>query len=108
MPYAAAALRAMLRLGLLDLMFPEFQAIDSLVIRDFYHRYTVDEHSFMTLENLHRLRREKTLVAPGGEAATKNVGASSAGPGRTPFGPTSGPEALRAGGRRFAEILSEV
>ncbi len=103
-PYAAQALRSMHRLGLLTRMFPEFQAIDSLVIRDFYHRYTVDEHSFMTLENLHRLLREKAPVAPGGEAATKNVGASSAGPGRTPFGPT----ALQASERKFAEILSEV
>ena len=58
-PYAAEALRNMHRLGLLTRLFPEFQAIDSLVIRDFYHRYTVDEHSFMTLENLHRLLREK-------------------------------------------------
>jgi [protein-PII] uridylyltransferase len=55
MPYAAAALRAMHRLGLLDLLFPEFQAIDSLVIRDYYHRYTVDEHSLVTIDNLHRL-----------------------------------------------------
>ncbi len=55
MPYAAPSLRAMHRLGLLDLLFPEFQAIDSLVIRDFYHRYTVDEHSLVTIENLHRL-----------------------------------------------------
>jgi [protein-PII] uridylyltransferase len=47
------------RLGLLTRLFPEFRAIDSLVIRDFYHRYTVDEHSFMTLENLHRLVRDK-------------------------------------------------
>lgn len=58
-PYAASALRAMHQLGLLTRLFPEFQAIDSLVIRDFYHRYTVDEHSFMTLEQLHRLRRDK-------------------------------------------------
>ena len=55
MPYAAASLRAMHRLGLLDLLFPEFQAIDSLVIRDYYHRYTVDEHSLVTIETLHRL-----------------------------------------------------
>ena len=55
MPHAAASLRAMHRLGLLDLLFPEFQAIDSLVIRDYYHRYTVDEHSLVTIENLHRL-----------------------------------------------------
>ncbi len=56
LPAAAEALRAMHRLGLLVRLFPEFRAIDSLVIRDFYHRYTVDEHSFLTIENLHRLR----------------------------------------------------
>ena len=56
-PQAATALRAMHRLGALVALFPEFGAIDSLVIRDFYHRYTVDEHSLLTIENLHRLRR---------------------------------------------------
>jgi [protein-PII] uridylyltransferase len=73
------------RLGLLTRLFPEFHAIDSLVIRDFYHRYTVDEHSFMTLENLHRLLREKAK------------------PGRQE---TSG--AGRIWESKFAEILSEV
>ncbi|MDE3135999.1 MAG: [protein-PII] uridylyltransferase [Acidobacteriota bacterium] len=57
LPHAAAALRAMHRGGLLVLLVPEFRAIDALVIRDFYHRYTVDEHSFLAIENLHRLRR---------------------------------------------------
>ena len=57
LPNAAAALRAMHRAGLLVLLFPEFHAIDALVIRDFYHRYTVDEHSFLAIENLHRLGR---------------------------------------------------
>jgi [protein-PII] uridylyltransferase len=56
LPHAAEALRAMHRLGVLVKLFPEFTAIDSLVIRDFYHRYTVDEHSLLTIENLHRLR----------------------------------------------------
>ena len=55
LPYAASSLRAMHRLGLLVLLFKEFQAIDSLVIRDYYHRYTVDEHSLVTIENLHKL-----------------------------------------------------
>jgi [protein-PII] uridylyltransferase len=45
------------RAGLLVLLVPEFRAIDALVIRDFYHRYTVDEHSFLAIENLRRLRR---------------------------------------------------
>lgn len=58
-PYAAAALRAMHRVGLLVLLFKEFHAIDSLVIRDYYHRYTVDEHSFVAIENLHNLTLKK-------------------------------------------------
>jgi [protein-PII] uridylyltransferase len=57
LPHAAAALRAMHRAGVLVLLFPEFRAIDALVIRDFYHRYTVDEHSFLTIEFLHHLAR---------------------------------------------------
>ncbi len=44
------------RLGVLVVLFPEFQAVDSLVIRDYYHRYTVDEHSFVAIENVHALR----------------------------------------------------
>jgi [protein-PII] uridylyltransferase len=56
LPHAANALRAMHRLGTLAHFFPEFHVVDSLVVRDFYHRYTVDEHSFRTIENLHKLR----------------------------------------------------
>ncbi|MGO9643078.1 MAG: [protein-PII] uridylyltransferase [Candidatus Acidiferrales bacterium] len=54
-PHAADALRAMRRVRLLRHLIPEFRVIDSLVIRDFYHRYTVDEHTFMTIENVQRL-----------------------------------------------------
>src|SRR5207302_8033327 len=36
-PYAAQALRAMHSSGLLVRLFPEFGAIDSLVMRDYYH-----------------------------------------------------------------------
>ncbi len=56
MPHAADALRAMHHLGILVALFPELRLIDSLVIRDFYHRYTVDEHSLTTIESLHRLK----------------------------------------------------
>jgi [protein-PII] uridylyltransferase len=56
LPHAADALRAMHRVGLLTALLPEFTAIDALVIRDFYHRYTVDEHSFMTIQSLSELR----------------------------------------------------
>lgn len=55
LPKAGDALRAMHRFGLLVLLFSEFGAIDSLVIRDYYHRYTVDEHSFVAIENVHAL-----------------------------------------------------
>lgn len=55
LPYAAAALRAMHRIGLLVRMFPEFSVIDSLVVHDYFHRYTVDEHSLVTIDNLHKL-----------------------------------------------------
>ena len=55
-PYAAEALRAMHSSGLLVRLFPEFGAVDSLVMRDYYHHYTVDAHSFMAIENIHRLR----------------------------------------------------
>ena len=43
------------RLGLLTEALPEFAAIDSLVVRDLYHRYTVDEHSLRTIEHLQEL-----------------------------------------------------
>ena len=55
-PHAAEALRAMHSLSLLTRAIPEFEAIDSLVLRDLYHRYTVDEHSFLAIDVLHRLQ----------------------------------------------------
>ena len=41
--------------GLLGRMFPPFQAITYRVIRDFFHKYTVDEHTLLTIRNLERL-----------------------------------------------------
>jgi [protein-PII] uridylyltransferase len=54
-PYPAVALRPLHRLGVLADILPEFHAIDALVVRDFYHRYTVDEHSLRTIEHLQDL-----------------------------------------------------
>ncbi len=51
----ANALRVMHALGILELILPEFHGVDALVVRDAYHRYTVDEHTFLILENLHAL-----------------------------------------------------
>ncbi len=53
--YPGVALRPMQRLGLLTEILPEFARIDSLVVRDFYHRYTVDEHTLRTIEHLQEL-----------------------------------------------------
>jgi [protein-PII] uridylyltransferase len=51
----ANALRVMHALGILELILPEFHSVDALVVRDAYHRYTVDEHTFLILENLNGL-----------------------------------------------------
>jgi [protein-PII] uridylyltransferase len=56
-PHAADALRAMHALRFLTLVLPELRVIDALVVRDYYHRFTVDEHSFLAIESLHRLRQ---------------------------------------------------
>lgn len=53
--HAGSALRIMHAVGLLDLLVPEFHGIDALVIRDAYHRYTVDEHTFVLIDTLHAL-----------------------------------------------------
>ncbi|HLB91260.1 MAG TPA: HD domain-containing protein [Terriglobales bacterium] len=58
--HAADALRAMNALRLLTLLLPELKGIEALVVRDFYHRYTVDEHSFLAIENLHRLKESRS------------------------------------------------
>ena len=42
-------------IGLLGQMFPEFRAINCRVVRDFYHKYTVDEHTLLAIRNLEQL-----------------------------------------------------
>jgi [protein-PII] uridylyltransferase len=59
-PHAADALRAMHSLHVLTLFLPELAGIDSLVVRDYSHRYTVDEHTFVAIENLHKLRQSQS------------------------------------------------
>ena len=55
LPHAYEALTAMHETGALAAVFPEFELVDCLVIRDFFHRYTVDEHTFVTIRNLQEL-----------------------------------------------------
>ena len=59
LPFASMAMRAMHESGVLLAVFPEWSMIDTLVIRDFYHRYTVDEHTLVALEVLENLREIK-------------------------------------------------
>jgi [protein-PII] uridylyltransferase len=59
-PHAGKSLRAMHALGILELLIPEFHGIDALVIRDAYHRYTVDEHTMVLIDTLHGLESPQT------------------------------------------------
>lgn len=48
-------LSQMYELGVLELLFPEFGSIRAQVIWDFYHRYTVDEHTLLAIRNVELL-----------------------------------------------------
>jgi [protein-PII] uridylyltransferase len=63
-PFAGRALRSMHAMGILELLIPEFHGIDALVIRDAYHRYTVDEHTFVVIDTLHGLANHTPAVPP--------------------------------------------
>jgi len=54
-PGLYARLSEMHDCGLLTALFPELRAIAGLVIRDFFHKYTVDEHTLLTIRGLERL-----------------------------------------------------
>jgi [protein-PII] uridylyltransferase len=56
LPHAPLAVRSMHESGALTAVFPEMEGIECLVTRDFYHRYTVDEHTLVTLQNIAGLR----------------------------------------------------
>jgi [protein-PII] uridylyltransferase len=55
LPHAPLAVRSMHETGVLAAIFPEMERIECLVVRDFYHRYTVDEHTLVTMQNLRKL-----------------------------------------------------
>ncbi len=58
LPHADLALQEMHATGVLQAIFPEFLHLDSLVARDFYHRYTVDEHTLVAIRTLSDLKRK--------------------------------------------------
>jgi [protein-PII] uridylyltransferase len=54
-PHAGLALRALDSTGLLTRILAAWGHVDYLVVPDFYHRYTVDEHTLRTIETFDRL-----------------------------------------------------
>ena len=63
-PHTALALREMQETGVLAAAIPEWHSVDSLVVRDFYHRYTVDEHTFVAIETIDNLLANKPGTPP--------------------------------------------
>lgn len=61
LPHAPLAVRSMHETGALTAIFPEQEPIECLVVRDFYHRYTVDEHTLVAFQNLWNLRAADDL-----------------------------------------------
>ena len=59
-PGLYARLSEMHDCGLLARMLPPFGAITHRVVRDFYHKYTVDEHTLQAVRNLERLTASDT------------------------------------------------
>ena len=75
--------------GLLGRILPEFGAITCRVVRDFYHKYTVDEHTLLAIRTIERLaapprrrRRRRASAAlrvpPPGPRASRVAGARAA------------------------------
>jgi [protein-PII] uridylyltransferase len=62
-PHAALALRSMHNCGMLAAVLPPWHNIESLVVRDFYHRYTVDEHTLVAVETIDNLLAGKSATA---------------------------------------------
>jgi [protein-PII] uridylyltransferase len=54
-PHTALALAEMQETGVLAAAIPPWHSVDSLVVRDFYHRYTVDEHTIVAIQVIDQL-----------------------------------------------------
>jgi len=59
-PGAGFGLRQMQETGVLSAALPHWKTVESLVVRDFYHRYTVDEHTLVAIETLDKLISESS------------------------------------------------
>ena len=54
-PGLFSILRELHDAGLLVVLFPEFESVQNRMVRDFYHRYTVDEHSLRAIRECEQL-----------------------------------------------------
>ena len=54
-------LLSMHEVGLLGKIFPDFEEIRCRVIRDFFHKYTVDEHSLIAIRNIEAVAAEASV-----------------------------------------------
>ncbi|MEO8026355.1 MAG: hypothetical protein ABI823_07775, partial [Bryobacteraceae bacterium] len=63
--HPSAALRAMQASDMLGRLLPEWRNIEFLVVRDFHHRYSVDEHTLVAIETFDHIddARFSTLLA---------------------------------------------
>ena len=59
LPKPGRGLRAMHECGAIAGAIPEWRHIECLVVRDFYHRYTVDEHTLVAIEQLEHIRDDR-------------------------------------------------
>ena len=64
----SALLWEMYNLGFLEVLFPEFSAIKARFCWDYYHRYTVDEHTILAIRNIERLTVSTEEENPGNPA----------------------------------------
>ena len=62
-------LHTMHRVDVLGGVFPEFEEIRCRVIRDFSHKYTVDQHSLIAIRNIEQLGEGETTDTPRGLGA---------------------------------------
>lgn len=77
LPHAPLALRAMAECGFLGVLLPEWNRIEHLVVRDFYHQYTVDEHTMVTLDVLAELPRAEASGAARFAALLEETGSEA-------------------------------
>lgn len=64
LPHANTAVRAMDASGYLAAIFPRWRDIECLLVRDYYHCYTVDEHTLVCIDALCELLRGRKDLDP--------------------------------------------